>query len=275
LRSFDRLFRKSCCHGGSTDCLGCHQLDVCAFHEVFSQELSSNPDIVRRHQKPSLPYVFKIEQNPERISEVVLTLVILGNAINHLNHFFVAVKNLIETSTELCSGHDAGLTAIYCLDYQNNRYQLDLSSTVNDSLIILSAIDIMESVVCSDQIRLIIDSPLRLMSAGKLQRCFDFSSFMCSQLRRCSSMSAYYGEGEISLDFQLLAKQSRQVECIKNDITINMPFWTQRANNSGLSGTADFIHISSGLLPLLILGSYLNAGKGATVGFGSYRVEML
>ena len=59
LRRFDLFFRQACCRSLGTQCSVCKEQAACPYREVFAQELSTDPDIVRRHQKPPLPFAFK------------------------------------------------------------------------------------------------------------------------------------------------------------------------------------------------------------------------
>ncbi|MBC7961841.1 MAG: CRISPR system precrRNA processing endoribonuclease RAMP protein Cas6 [Steroidobacteraceae bacterium] len=273
LRRFDLLFRQACCRCGGTQCSACKEQTACPYREVFAQELSTDPDIVRRHQKPPLPFAFKIRQIPDNNSCFEISLVVVGNAVNHLAVFNSAVRRLIESTAQQCPGAVPVITGIYCLDYQSLRHELDCSFRSTGNLVILSSLEIMENTVEAENIRLILDSPLRLLSAGAVLYDFEFTVFLRSQLRRCSSLFAYYGDGELELDFAGLSAAADHVKCLKNGIRYLQPSWSQRSNHAGLQGISEFGDLAPGMRPLLALGSYLNAGKGASFGLGAYRAE--
>src|SRR5690349_13367297 len=59
----------------------------CPFQQTFAQELSTDPEGVRRHQKPPLPLVFSfptLPPPPHRGAIVEMGLTLVGTAVNHL-----------------------------------------------------------------------------------------------------------------------------------------------------------------------------------------------
>ena len=204
-----------------------------------------------------------------------LSLVAVGNAVNYLQVFIGAIHRLIESTYEKCPGASADIIGTYCLDYQSVRHELETSSNDPLNLILLSCLEIMNNSADSVDIRLILESPLRLVSAGSVLHTMIFSAFLRSQLRRCSSLFAYYGDGELDIDYSGLSTAAIHVKCLNDGIKYVQPFWSQRQNSAGLTGLSVFGGVSSGILPLLALGSYLNAGKGASFGMGAYRVDAM
>lgn len=273
LRRFDVLFRQSCCRFGSKICLECNEQSVCPYQNIFAQELSTDLDIVRRHQKPPLPYAFKISHMHDKKSCLEISLVVIGNAVNHLYLFDVAVRKMIELIPEKLSGTIPVITGTYCIDYQSGRHELDFSLHGTQNMVVLSSLEIMENTTGSGNVRLILESPLRIISTGFVLHSMDFGAFFRSQLRRCSSLFAYYGDGELDVDYVVLSAAANQVNCLKNGIRFLQPSWSQRPNCAGLLGIAECEHVVQGILPLLNLGSFINAGKGASFGLGAYSAE--
>lgn len=273
LRRFDLFFKQTCCRYGFKSCLACKEQTVCPCRDVFAQELSTDPDVVRRHQKPPLPFAFKIKQLSDNDSCLELSLVVIGNAVNHLPVFIKAVRRLIESHPVQYSRTAPDIIGIYCTDYQSARHELDCSSLGTQNLVVLSSLEIMEYAVAAEHIKLILESPLRLLSSGSVLHKMDFAVFLRSQLRRCSSLFAYYGDGELEIDFAGLSAMANHVECHNDGIIYSQPSWSQRSNHAGLAGTSLFGEDTAGMMPLLVLGSYFNAGKGASFGLGAYRVE--
>lgn len=272
LRRFELFFRQACCQSEKAACSVCTLKQDCAHPAIFGQQLSSDPEIVRRHQKPSLPFAFKIYSGAENVSGIEIGLVIVGSAINHLPVFNRAVRLLIESIPLQPQGTVPELTGIYCLDYQTTRHELDVSSPDIHNLVVLSSLQIIENTADIGQLNLTFESPLRLLTAGSILHRMDLGVFLRSQMRRCSSLFAYYGEGELEIDFVGLASAADRVSCHGDGIRYLQPFWSRRPNHAGLIGTAQFRAVYPGILPLLALGSYFNAGKSASFGMGAYRV---
>lgn len=273
VRRFEQFFRQVCCQSGRTGCGACTLKPDCAHPAVFGQQLSSDPETVRRHQKPSLPFAFKISSSAESGSGIEISLVIVGSAINHLPVFNRAVRLLIESIPVQPQGTVSELTGIYCLDYQATRHELDVSSPDIQNLVVLSGLQIMKNTADTGRISLTLESPLRLLNAGSILHRMDLSVFLRSQMRRCSSLFAYYGEGELEIDFAGLASAADRVTATGDGIRYLQPRWSQRPNHAGLIGASQFRAVDPGIVPLLALGSYFNAGKSASFGMGAYRVD--
>ncbi len=274
LRRFDVFFRQSCCRFAFESCQACKDETDCSYRDVFSQRLSTDPDVIRRHQKPSLPFAFNINRMDIDSSSLELTVVVVGNAFNYLFLFHSAILQLIDSISDMCADNVPVITGIYSLDYQSGRHEIDFASPDNLNLIVLSSREVMENTVVTENVRLILTSPLRLLSARSLLHGFDFNVFMRSQLRRCSSLFAYYGDGELDIDYAGLSSASDRVICSKNSIRYSQPSWSQSTGNAGLLGTSEFRCLMPGMLPVLTLGSYFNSGKGAASGMGAYRIEV-
>lgn len=275
VRRFDLLFRQSCCRYGARPCLGCKDQAACPYWAVFAQELSTDPEIVRRHQKPPLPFAFKIRHISANNSCLDVSLVVVGSAINHVSVFCNALQRLIESCSDHCLGTLPTTTGIYCLDYQRVRHKLDSMPHDTQNLVVLSSLEILKNTSEDGNVRLVLESPLRLLSAGSIVHAFDFDVFMRAQLRRCSSLFAYYGDGELEVDYVAISQNAKKVVCSKDGISYSLPDWSNRANQAGLLGISEFKGLAKGMLPLLALGSCFNSGKGASFGSGVYRIDAI
>jgi len=272
VRRFDNFFKSVTCYQKSPQCNLCKENDQpCPYRAVFGQVLSNDPDVLRRHQKPPLPFSFKFRYIDHSNSSLELELVIMGNAIRHLSAFVSAVY-LMTKSVGKNIEVDVDVTGTWCRDYQGERHELN---SVSQSPVLLSAMEILESTLHSDPIRICLESPLRLLRGGSVAHFFDFAIMLRSQLRRCSSLFAYYGEGELEMDYVFMSEGASKVNSFGNDFKFMKPEWSQRADLAGLLGEGEFRDLAYGMQPLLKLGSYFNAGKGAAFGMGVYRVEVV
>jgi hypothetical protein len=270
VRRFDKYFKSVCCSQSVLSCHLCREhTERCPHRSVFGQTLSTDPDVLRRHQKPPLPFIFKIGDIGPVNSCVELGLVIVGNAIQHVNIFESAINMMIASIAEN-NGLDVSVSGTFCLDYQGGRHELNAAS---HSLVLLSSLEILEATQHSDLVRIHLDSPLRLLCGGTISHSFDFSLLLRSQLRRCSSLFAYYSEGELELDYVYMSLAAAKVTSAGSDFRFTRPDWSRRAGFAGILGAGEFTNLADGMLPLLTLGSHFNAGKGAAYGMGEYRLE--
>jgi hypothetical protein len=275
LRNFETHFKASCCRMLQKSCASCSKQSACPYLIVFSQRLSSDPEIVRRHQKPPLPFSLYISEINGTASTVTAGLVVVGSAVNYIDLFHTALLRSVEEY--VCTELDSAKCALhsFCLDYQGIRHEVSRGITFPDSVILLSGQCILHNSVHSDTIRIFLTSPLRLLCNGSIIHLFDFATFFRSQMRRCSSLCAYYGSGELGLDFVQLSELAQNVAVFDSQIRYSQPQWSKRHNKAGLIGSAECSGLVEPMVALLLLGSYFNAGKGATFGFGQYKIEAM
>jgi hypothetical protein len=270
IRRFEVYFKSVGCPQIEHSCHLCSlKSEFCPYQAVFGQSLSFDPDIVRRHQKPPLPFIFKINHMPGNNSCIELGLVVAGTAIQHVQIFFGAINNMLVSITET-TGLDVNILEIWCLDHQGNRQALSVGS---QELTLLSGMEILQTLQQSDVVKIYVESPLRLLNGGSVAHSFDFCTLLRSQMRRCSSFFAYYGEIELDLDYLFLSRAAEKVTALDCSYSFTKPLWTERASLRGITGVGEFYGLTESMFQLLILGSYLNSGKGAAYAMGAYRIE--
>lgn len=274
LRNFEERFKAACCQDIRETCSSCSHL-ACPYRMVFDQRLSSDPEIVRLHQKPSLPFSLYISMLDNNMSSCTVGLVVVGTAINYIALFYTSLVQMVETAVSAVLPRSTFAVHTYGLDSQDARYEVIPSESMVEGVTLISAQNILLNTVNSDTIRMNLKSPLRLLNNGSIAHEFDFGMFFRSQLRRCSSMCAYYGEGELDLDFTGLSDSAQNVAVLEDEIRYIQPPWSRRMNRAGLMGTVECTGLVEPMFSLLLLGSFFNAGKGATFGSGYYQIEPL
>ncbi len=260
--SFEAALRACCCTQPQHSCNGCTAQNCCAFATLTARKLSNDAELVRRHQRPSLPFVF--ERCDAASSEFGLTL--LGPACQEIPLFLKAVVHLLG---------EGGGWSVRALDYQGTPFVIDPTSQQGlDSVPVLSAQDLMqqylqEFVGCS-KVSLTLCSPLRLMQQGRELNRFVPDQFIRMLLRRLSSLAAYYGTAADSQLFRTLAELSTKVSLISSD---QADLAGRPVAQRGIRGNFILSGPFSDLGPYLALGSLLHVGKGASYGLGSFRIS--
>ncbi|MDD2309049.1 MAG: CRISPR system precrRNA processing endoribonuclease RAMP protein Cas6 [Desulfuromonadaceae bacterium] len=275
LRNFEEQFKALCCHTMQKPCTSCNLQNRCPYRVVFGQQLSSDAEIVRLHQKPSLPFTLYINYNGDDISSCTVGMAVVGSAVNFIEFFHTALLRMVEVS--VCTVlHPADFTLrSYSLDYLGVRHLITGQASLPESVILLSGQHVLQNSVHSDSVRLSLKSPLRLLCNGSISHRFDFAMFLRSQLRRCSSLYAYYGTGKLDLDFVRLSETAQNVAVFDDKTHYAQPPWSKRLNRGGLTGTVECNGLVEPMLSLLLLGSYFNAGKGATFGSGFHQITVI
>lgn len=270
--AFEASFRMSvkcpACQG-----TGGNHASSCAVLQTFSQAMSPDPEAVRRYQKPPLPFVLALPllpPPPNRGSTVEFGITLAGTAITHLPIYLAALRGMFKPGMP---GRrlPASLIEVASVDYQGRRTPLLGASGAEslDRLVCLSAEGVLEtSVLPAERITLEFVTPLRLMQDGRPLRELEFSPLLRALLRRVSAMAYYYGGNELAADYRWLSARSQLIETESAEC-----HWVEWSNRlCGLTGSVTFAGDLSEFHPFLLLGAYLQVGKGAAFGLGRYRI---
>lgn len=262
---FEEALRSVCCVQKNQSCQICSIACNCVVPSLISRQLSHDPALVRRYQKPGLPFVFYALSDID-YHDGLLGLNLLGTACGHLSLFLKSLNRL--TAKEACFR----LTAF---DYQDVAVQLDqVRPETADNLPVLAAADLLtlysHRFSCCKKIRLDLVTPLRLIRDGRELNRLDPQHFIRSLLRRISSLAVYYGGGVDQEYFRYLAQSAASVSLVRQ-----LPSKTAGALQRGITGSYELAGPFEELGPFLTLGEQLHLGKGAAFGMGAFAVEAL
>jgi hypothetical protein len=272
-KEFAEIFRRTS-ECGHAACEVCSTASECAYWQIFSQEISSDPSAIKRYQKPPLPFVFDLPilpPAPNKGSSLEIGLTLVGLAVNHVGHFLDTVMAIFSMGESLCSGV-ASLIKIESVDYLGNRSILSENGSLVglDHLYVLSMEGLEKSVVLSNEtLRITIDTPLRIIREGRPLRNLSFATLIMSLLRRMSSIGFYYCHMDLDLDFKWLSRESQLIGIVDDGYR-----WVEWDTNlSGIIGSATFIGNLGEFHPILLFGENFHVGKGSAYGLGCYRLE--
>ncbi len=267
-KTFRENFRAIVCsQAGGCDC--CPDTLDCPYRLIFGQVLAVDPEALRRHQKPPLPFVFELRQipaNQKNEDSFELGLLLVGSATHHVPAFCAALMDVFHSFPDCCL---AGIASVGCSGSSNPVLNGD-GTIALDRLATMSAEDILAvSTLPPDQLSLDFITPLCIVQGGGVLREFNFTRFITTLLRRVSSLSYYYGGSALELDYKRLSGLGKEVRIMESTIR-----YTVRADclKEGLVGsclvTGDLFEFH----PVLLLGEYLHCGKGAAYGMGMYKI---
>jgi hypothetical protein len=270
---FAQSFKQDVCHAGGL-CAECPSRPECSHQATFSRELATDPAALKRHQKPSVPFVFQIPvlQTPlAKGAEVEVCLVLVGSATQYVAEYWGALQHLFQQNSanaglpfsvvRLESAGCSGFRTLLAL--AAGPLKTDLLTTISfDDLAALNTLD-------PQRIALRIATPLRIAREGSFLREYSFPLFARTLLRRISSLAYYYYGSILEMDFKRLSAQSESIE-----ITENCFRWEEwrKGRLCGIIGTGVLSGELSDFHPVLLLGEYLNCGKDAPFGLGKYEL---
>lgn len=118
----------------------------------------------------------------------------------------------------------------------------------------------------------------RLKHQGSFVQLPEFHVLVRNLLRRLSTLSYFYQQKPIDLDFKGLIARAQAVS--GEAISIRWVDWERYSGRtktsmdfSGFTGRMRYSGDLSDYLPLLLYGSIVNVGKGSTFGLGQYSAE--
>lgn len=236
----------------------------CACRRGLGQELSHDPEVVRRHQKPSHPFILRLPVPAIGQECADIGLVLVGDAIGDFEFYAKAMQEF------LTGPINAEISTIYSVDLLGNRSEILLNEREGESSLTLIAVDdVLQDRPAVESLDIVLESPLRLFHGGKLVSSFDFSLFSRSLLRRISSLAAYYCGSSLELDYRSISKSAGGISCFPAAID---EFEIPRTRMNGLIGSLTVTGVLDDLYPILRLGELVHVGKGAPFGFGAFRI---
>lgn len=221
--------------------------------------LSPDPELVRRYQKPAVPFMFA--QPPT--CKTFLRVTLAGPACDALPLFADTLAAV--TGEQVCSG-------LHAFDYQEQLLQLQFQADGQCSnLPLLSLAELFEQqrsrFVGCRLLEIVFQTPLRLRHHGRELQHLQPAVLIRSLLRRLSSLAAYYGVAGDSEHYSVLAARADQVRLV----TYQQVAGFQR----GVCGKYQMQGPFEEFGPYLALGSLVHLGKGAAYGQGSFTVTRL
>jgi len=172
---FEDALRKQCCTKKLCTPESCANFKSCPIPVLIARNISPDPYLLKKHQKPGLPYVLRREDDRHQLS-----LVLLGSAIAHLPLF-------LEILLPQSGSHAA--YPLCALDNQGSPLPIlfDGDGTVQN-LPLLEAGQLLDR-FCIDfhgcqRIRIDLATPLQMVRGGRELNRFDPHFFIRSLLRR-------------------------------------------------------------------------------------------
>jgi hypothetical protein len=271
---FAQSFRQAVCQADGL-CEYCVARPKCPYPATFSRELASDPVALKRHQKPSVPFVFQIPVLPAPLakgSEVEVCLVLVGAATQYVAEYWRALQHLFQHDSvrgalpfsvlRMESSGCSGFRTL--LAVTAGPLKSDLLTTISfDDLVALNTLD-------PHRIPILITTPLRIAREGSFLKEYSFPLFLRTLLRRISSLAYYYYGSILEMDFKRLSAQSESIA-----ITENSFCWEEwrKERLCGIIGTGVLSGELTDFHSVLLLGEYLNCGKDAPFGLGQYELE--
>lgn len=261
--AFENALRHVSCLKKNGTCSQCSERETCSGALLVARELSNDLDLVRRHQKPGIPYVFQAIHDTGE-DALKLGIILLGPATTQLPLFLKALDHVV--------GQPCFCT-LSAFDYQQDPVILHFENDeVTGNIPVLAVNDLIAlyrhhfSSCC--RIRLDLKSPLRLVRDGRELNRLEPIFFIRSLLRRISALAAYYGGGADPEFFRYLSRLAEEVRLSRTFAEQDGYPETLREITGSFEMSGPFDELG----PMLVVGGMLHVGKGAAYGKGAFEV---
>ncbi len=272
-------------------CNDCSEALQCPYKAVFEPSPPEGAKRLRNLQDISRPFVLRIPSDPRTQipagHRLEWEVVLMGHARRFLPFFVVTFKALGEEGFGLWhSGRRARavLESVHLQNLLTGDSEVVFDGAANqfinsDNAICTGAqIEEIAGRLRTDLVSLEFLSVTRLKYKGVYVRKPDFHIVIRNLLRRLSTLAYFYQETEVDLDFSGLIAKAERLPL--ENVSIQWKEYSRYSGRSkemmdfsGFVGGARYAGDLSPFIPLLLFGSFLNVGKGATFGLGQYVVR--
>lgn len=277
---FGHALKKAVCVTHEPVCANCLLYRNCAYPYIFETPLPPDTDRMKLYTVAPHPFViFPVPVGNRSMpvgGELSIELNVFGRANAHLPYMVYA----FQIAGKRGIGKSEGKFELLRIEQNTSGdggWQLIWSE---DSTLTQKPAFMPELPECPDDLLIEFQSPLRLKRDEHLvgAKEFGFSDLFRNLLRRIAMLVYFHEQTSFEPDFAGLAEASRRVEIIQKDL--RWQDWTRYSSRQketmqmgGLVGTIELKR--EGLQPfwpLLWLGQWTHAGKGASMGLGRYRI---
>jgi len=288
--AFGVNFRKICCLQKKKRCEECLLRQKCPFIYIFNSSPPPDAKKLRRYDNIPRPFLIlphldeKQEYSPGE--KLTFQLTLIGDAINYLSYFILTFKEMGRSGLGKKVNGKRGvfeLSRVDALSPITGKSSKIYSSS--DELIYnkdtkISHSQIMKKVekMNKEKIKITFTTPLRLRYKGSYIFHPEFYHLIKALLGRLSSLSYFYCNEELKIDFKKLIQDAHRVKLLSSAY-----FWkdwwrysSRQKTNMALGGVVGEVTFSGDLepyLPFLVWGELVHIGKGTTFGLGRYKID--
>ncbi len=299
--AFGIQFKKIACLAGSAmgpgrvsslSCGDCAGREVCPYKAVFEPSPPKGSQRLRNLQDIPRPFVLQVPADPRtrlKPGEILeWEVVLVGDAIRYLPYFVITFKSLGEAGFGERIGGKRGrldLETVYSLDpFSGNSapvYNGKENLFANTGHLPLTGqyLEKLADERKTGWTTLNYVTITRLKYRDQYVRVPEFHALVRNLLRRFSTLSYFYQGEEVEADFGGLIARAEQVTY--ENISIEWKEWQRHSGRTrtamdfdGFTGRIRYAGDLADYMPLLLYGSLVNVGKGATFGLGQYLVEV-
>jgi hypothetical protein len=267
----------------------CGEAVICPYRWVF--ETPHPPGVAHLHDLQDLPRPFALRPPPDsrtslRAGDLLeFDLALLGRGIDYLPYFLFGFARLGELGLGAMRS-PARLERVEALEpwrpagpvvYQNGHALAPPSLPRIGSAAIFE-----QAAALGPDLRLTIETPLRIKAGGQVLDHVDLPAFVRALAWRLDALATFHGGGPWGLSHRTLAERARDVfvqhqvvRWVQQERRSDHRGEPQSISLSGMVGSATLRDVPLELRALLLAGSLVNVGKASVFGNGAISVEAI
>ena len=280
--AFGMALLRSCCVLRRQKCETCPLRGSCVYSYVFDTPVNTGENNKRYSNAPH-PFVFHL--NLEQDQEIqpggtfFFEMTVIGKAIKHLPYIVLAFHRMgrigigkgrgkFDIEDVKTVGPDGKELEVVCTqaEYCSPSATLSLNRAYQEAV-----------KMNTRKLELSFLTPTRLTHQGKLCRELVFSVLVRNLAMRLLNLQRFHGKPDSDLPVSEMAAAAETIRTVRENITWHD--WQRyshrqkkRMTLGGMVGKVEFEGEMAPFLPLLILGSWINLGKGTSFGLGRYQI---
>lgn len=281
--AFGYALRESVCAFKDQECADCLARHQCAYSYAFETPLPENARTLRNI--PFLPHPFIINPMTQGAgthlagNRLQFGLTLIGRAIDYLPYFVLALEGMGRRGLGKGRGrfHIVQINALgpvgEAAETLFNGAELAAPETIlgyKEALVISQAYP-------KDELAVVFKTPFRVKHQGRLTDLPEFHILIRTLLRRLGNLVQFHCNCRIDLPYKDIIQAAEAMELAENQTCWHD--WTRYSGRQhkkmkmgGVVGRAVYQGDLANFLPMLVMGTWVNVGKGTGMGLGSYRL---
>ncbi len=280
---FGYAFKKVVCAIKNVSCQECLLKTKCLYVKIFISPTPENAVVLKRNSNIPHPFIITATEEQKNIykeKEIMNAgLTLIGQCRDYLPYFIYTFDQLGERGIGRGMGRFRLLSAAANLN--GNNVEIYKNKILKDDSLSYSAVDLLENYKNpTDKITLEFKTPMKIKYDNHYVDRLEFHYLIRNLLRRLSSLSRFYCNAPLNIDFPAIIKEAEKVKIIKCSTQwVDLFVRETKSQDSkmtlgGVTGKVVYEGDIDTFLPVILLGEQLRAGKNISFGCGRYEVQL-
>jgi hypothetical protein len=278
---FGHALKRTVCVTREPHCSECMLYHSCVYSWIFETPPPKDSKIMRRYPAAPHPFIlspeFSLRKTPAR-KQINIALTLVGKANQYLPYVVETFRRMGEQGI----GSSKSRFKLIHLKQQIDSTQDSWQMLYENGRLLKPADPLTPKLLALPKsLEIIFITPLRIRSDGQLMNPdrFAFRPFLSGLLRRLSALSYFHTDTPLECDFRALVKLAGLVKVQEKQLQWHD--WTRYSSRQKttmkMGGLLGSIKLSGEQVepfwPVLHLGQWVHAGKGAVMGLGKYEIN--